>query len=515
MCHDRPMRTSFFPHRRTFIATVLVTVAACSAPASTPDGSALPVDGAPGVDAGVDAASSGEADIATALACGTPRGPFGAGAAGELEMHVLDTTHFPDALCNDGSAPVLYYRPYRGEANRNRWTITLRGGGSCSDAETCAARWCGCSAASPCAHTDYVSGFDLSNMTGGGRRGSPGGGIDSRDPANDNPLADYNQIQFAYCSSDTWIGNARAVHYTTTHPRTGAEVDYVVHFLGDRILAADLDVVRREGVAPLTYTLDGGAVEMPDLDEAEEVVIAGDSAGGVGVVHHLDGIVDLLRAHHVGGGPGPEVVGLIDSAIGPDWQRLDWSASVLAPAGGVTYASAMRIIAGTTQNTGAFHDTSCLAVHASDPELCQDYTHVVRHHVTTPFFVRMGLLDTVISTNFAALGMTDPVLGPLLTPAGVPRTFAVLTQRELRTFPMLTTSAEEHAALTRSPGVFAPGCPRHDTIHDDDQTYGVTIDPTGTDPLAMFDVWRTWRAGSGEVAVVTADASFSDTVCMP
>lgn len=253
---------------------------------------------------------------------------------------------------------------------------------------------------------------------------------------------------------------------------------------------------------------------MPDLDEAEEVVVAGDSAGGIGLVHHLDGIADLLRAHHVGGGGGPEVVGLVDSAVGPDWARLDWSASALAPAGGDTYASAMALIDGSPQNVGAFHDASCLAMHASDPQLCWDPTHVVRHHVTTPFFVRMGLLDPVVSANTAQLGPTDPMLGPLVTSAGVPRVFAILVQRELAMFPMLTSSAEERLALVRAPGVFAPGCPAHDTIHDDGQTYGVTVDPTGTQPLAMFDVWRTWRTGGALTAVLTSDPTLADTTCV-
>lgn len=497
----------------SFAACVTVALVALSGCGSTATPSAsdasLPADAGPGVDAGALA----EADIATALGCGTPPGVVGQAAAGELQLLPIDTTQFPDALCNDGTAPVLYYRPYRGEANRNRWSITLRGGGSCSDAESCAARWCACSPSNPCAHSDYVSGFDLSNMSGGGRRGNPGNGIDSRDAANDNPLADYNQVQLIYCSSDFWIGNARGVHYTTTHPRTGEPVTYTLHFLGDRILAADLDIVRREGVAPLVYTVDGGSVAMPDLDEAEEVVLAGDSAGGVGLVHHLDGIADLLRAHHVGGGGGPEVVGLVDSAVGPEWARLDWSASVFASAGGDTYASAMAMIDGSSLNYGAFHDASCLAMHTSDPQLCWDSTHVVRHHVTTPFFVRMGLLDPVVSGNTAQLGATDPMLGALVTAAGVPRVFAIVLQRELTTFPMLTSSAEEHLALTRAPGVFAPGCPWHDTIHDDGQTYTVTVDPTGTQPLAMFDVWRAWRTGGVPTTAITSDPTLADTMC--
>jgi hypothetical protein len=245
--------------------------------------------------------------------------------------------------------------------------------------------------------------------------------------------------------------------YTTAHPRTGAEVSYVLHFLGDRILAADLDVLRQEGVSGLSYTLDGAATPMPDLDEAIEVVIAGDSAGGVGVVHHLDAIAALLHEHHVGGGGAPEVVGLIDAAIGPDLSRLDWSGSPLAPLGGDTYAGAMRLMAASPQNAGAFSDASCLSLHATNPEVCQDFSHVVRHHITTPFFVRMGLLDVVISAAYSQLGVTDPMLGALVTPAGLPRVFAIVTQRELMALP--TFMGEEAAAITVARACSRPRAP--------------------------------------------------------
>lgn len=453
------------------------------------------------------------ADIAAVLDCGSPIPIGGVANAGELQIHAMDTATFPDALCNDGTPAVLYYRPFRGDpANRTRWAITLRGGGSCSSPETCAARWCACSPGRPCDHTEIRTGFSLDNMSGGGRRGNPGNGIHSRDASHDNPIADYNQVQLVYCSSDLWTGLARSVRMTTTHPRRGDEVTFVAHFLGRAILEADLSVLRQDGAPALLYTVDGGSVAMPDLDEATEVLIAGDSAGGAGVIHNLDAIRALLEENHVGAGT-PLVQGLIDAVVGPDWSRLDWSSSLGAPMGFDTYDEVM-----SNMNTHAWPhdgDLSCGAYHTplGNNAHCLDMSHVIRHHVTTPFFVRMALLDGLISDAYADAGLADPELGPFEdTAMGVPLVFARVLQRELAAFPMLPSTAEEGASMTVAPGVFAPACSNHDTIHEETEVWGVTIDP-GSGPLHLFDVLEPWRRGGTPTSAITMDPMRRDTVC--
>lgn len=474
-------------------------------------------DGGEGEDGGV-----AEADIRETLACGTPAGITGNGQPGELQLHAIDTTTFPDALCNDGSGPVLYYRPHRGDANRDRWVITLRGGGGCSSAATCAARWCSCDSEARCPFAEATTNFSLENMSGGGRRGRAGSGVMLRDGPLDNPIEDYNHVQLIYCSSDQWQGNVRGLTFTTTHPRTGEEVSYTLHFLGQKILEADLTVLRQEGVAPLVYTLDGSAIPMPDLDEAQEVVLVGDSAGGAGVIQQLDAVRDLLRAHHEGcdGGPAcpPEVVGIIDAIVGPDMSRLDFTNFIGAEAGIDTYGEFTSAVEASPANQDASRDTSCLAWHQQNRPgtegECGDLSHVVRHHITSPFFVRMALLDSLISANYEELGLADPVLGPFVDDdQGIPRVFAEVLQEELTDFPGLPTAAEEGEEMSVPPGVFAPACANHDTIHDDNEVFGVTIDPTGSDPTRFFDVYSQWRAGVTPSALLSTDPQRADTVC--
>ncbi|TNF27416.1 MAG: hypothetical protein EP329_19460 [Deltaproteobacteria bacterium] len=474
-----------------------------------------------GADTGVPPA---EANIEAALDCGTPNRVFGQSAAGELQLHEMDTAAFPNALCNDGTPAVLYFRPYQGEANRNRWAITLRGGGGCGGAASCAARWCSCRTAARCPNATSTTNFTADNMSGGGRRGQAGKGLHLRDDGVDNPLAGYNHVQLIYCSSDSWAGRVRGLTFTTDHPITGEEVSYTLNFLGAEILDADLAVLRQDGAPGLVYTVAGASVALPDLDDAVEVVVAGDSAGGAGVIHNLDHIAATLRTHHTGcdGGAScpPEVVGVIDAVVGPAMERLDFTRSAGAEAGIDSFQKYVDLAAAAPANQGGRVDESCRAWHmAHAPETvsaCLDISHVVRNHLTTPFFVRMALLDNLIAGNYEESGVEDPELGPFVRNAnGVPVVFGVVLQRELATFPELPDTAEEGDAITVAPGVFAPACSNHDTIHENTEVYGVTIAPEGAGPYLLFDVFRNWRTGGAPSAVLTQDAQRNDTVCPP
>ncbi len=470
-----------------------------------------------------DAAAPAEANIEQALDCGEPIRVHGTGQAGELQLQEIDNTIFPDALCNDGTPAVVRFRPYRGEANRNRWVISLRGGGSCGGAESCAARWCSCSGvgADRCPFTDNETNFTLDNMSGGGSRSEDTGGIMRRD-GGPNPMQDFNQVELVYCSSDTWIGRSRGVTFTTTHPITGEEVSYTMHFLGASILEAGFSTLRQDGADALRYTLDGGSVPMPDLDEATQVLIAGDSAGGAGVIQNLDRLNELLQENHVGG-DGPEVVGLIDAVTGPEYARLDWSASAGAEQGVDTYEEAIAVI-GADPVRGSFdREDSCVRYHMErDPSSvnqCYDETHILRHHITTPFFVRMALLDSLISSGYEDLGLADPELGPFVSEevapgVRLPIVFGRVLQRELTELPNLLSTAEERDEMTRAPGVFAPACSDHDTIHQDDEVYGVTVEHEGV-PMHLLEVLGNWQLGGDPSALLTMDPMRADTVCAP
>jgi hypothetical protein len=207
------------------------------------------------------------------------------------------------------------------------------------------------------------------------------------------------------------------------------------------------------------------------------------------------------------------VVGLVDAITGPELQPLDFSTSAGADAGVDTYDEYIAATSRSPASTGR-GDESCRTVHAGDAGICTDVSHVVRHHVTTPFFVRMALFDSLISRSYDELGVRDPALGPFsFTDAGIPRTFGLVLRSELGQFPSLPTTAEEGASMSVAPGVFAPACFKHDTIHTDTEVYGVTITTDAGVTLRLFDVFTAWRNGTQPSAVLTSSMTLSDTVC--
>jgi Pectinacetylesterase len=471
-------------------------------------------DAASSADSAASPDASAAPFITEALSCRFTNG-VGMGS-GNMQRHTIDLARFPDALCNDGTGAVLHFRPFRGAANRNKWVIALRGGGTCSSGDSCAARYCGCaperSGRCPAVSAEDRTNFTADNMTNASPPTLVGDGIFLRDgaPSMPNPIEDYNQIRLQYCSSDSWAGTRRDVVVSATHPVTGAAIQYRVHFLGSRILDADIATLRQDGVAALVHPLNGGTT-MPDLDEAEEVIFAGDSAGGGGVINNVDRLHASLRANNTrcSGATCPlRVRAIIDASVGPDRDRLDWSATAAG-----TYENYTRSVSANLDATLGHHgDESCVEWHRSrspgSEVVCADSTHVLRNHVTTPFFVRMALADTLISNNYRSAGVRDPMLGPVTQAV-----FAQLLSRELPTFPMIPMRAEEGAAMTVAPGVFGPGCANHDTLFETDEVFGATVTPAGGAATRLFDVFEPWRANGTARAIVAQ--STTESACPP
>jgi hypothetical protein len=456
---------------------------------------------------------SDNADIATTLLCG-PTLPAGPGGPAEFQRHVVDVAAFPDALCNDGTPATLFFRPYIGAPNRNKWMINLHGGGACQNAETCAARWCNCDPnVNVCPYTTKPTNFNRTTMTNVGPPQKAADGLALRDdPLRPNPYGDYNQIELAYCTSDQWIGTRRAVPMTTVNPRTNAPVTYTINFLGARVLDAHIATLRQAGVAGLSYTIGGGAVAMPDLDEATEVIFTGDSAGGSGVMSNLDYLRTTLEATNAncqGGGACPlAVYGLLDASVGPEIGKLDFG-TYIQPAVR-SYQDYLAGLSALAYSRGSRIDASCEVFHAADPLICNETTHVVRHHITTPFFVRMALFDALNSDSY----YIGPMLrNPDLTPITL-ATYSRTLHDELATFANLSGTAEEGSQFTREPGVFAPACTKHDTIHNTIQTFGTTITPPGGIPRRLIGVFDNWRTGSGTPTnLLTESPTRADTIC--
>ncbi len=429
--------------------------------------------------------------ISEALSCGQ-QGQAGGLANGiELQRFDLDLSVFPDALCNDGSTAVFYFRPFSGPANRDRWLFQLQGGGGCGSGERCAQRWCMIDTA-----------FSLVGMTStvAPAVAINGKGITDRRPA--NPFGNWNHVFIKYCSSDSWRGVSRDVILQTDIE--GPLVDYRIHFLGNRIIDAVLDTLRRDGVSASVYTQGPTPVPMPDLDNATHVILAGASAGGSGVIQNADRVGDYLHANNTAcaGDECPLVFRvLIDSSFAPSLEDLDITTSTFCTDFKICDWQALLAFGTAAHDPNI--DQSCFEWHQTNAPgtewQCDDAGHVIRHHVTTPMFVRMGQKDSLVSSNFINTGYSVPGKGSLDLPL-----FMEIVRDECASLVNIQATAHEGATIPVLPGVFSPRCPKHETLRSSPDTYNAVINDGPTN-LAMFNVFTNWINGSQPSVLITPD----------
>lgn len=181
--------------------------------------------------------------------------------AASLEKVVVQNAAARHAVCNDGTPGVYYFRPGSGEGV-NRWVIFLAGGGFCFSVNTCQLRQIlnpELMTSSDKPATIRVPGL-LSDLKG------------------QNPdFYNANHVAIVYCSSDLFSGNQAASDGTGGYEFRGWNTF--------RAIIGDLK----------------GRNTGPNLKSASEVLLAGTSAGGAGVMVHLDWLASQLPRAKVRG----------------------------------------------------------------------------------------------------------------------------------------------------------------------------------------------------------------------
>ncbi|MGC8550124.1 MAG: pectin acetylesterase-family hydrolase [Acidobacteriaceae bacterium] len=172
----------------------------------------------------------------------------------------VDTTKYPQAICNDGSPAAYVFRPGVGAA-ATRWIISLEGGHDCYDNASCSAR----AANQP--HLISTAGFATNPSSAPSLTG-----MLSSNPSENPDFYDASVVRIAYCSSDDWSGAKSGSGAFNPND------DTTWNFQGHAIVKAVIDdLIANHG-----------------LGQASEIMLTGESAGGLGVYVNANTVAGII-----------------------------------------------------------------------------------------------------------------------------------------------------------------------------------------------------------------------------
>ncbi len=410
-----------------------------------------------------------------------------------LLRRTIDTVLFPDAQCNNGTPAVMYIRPanaaYAGNPIVNpssKWVIFLDGGGGCEDADSCLLeRWC----------SGGGQVFDRAgkmSSSGAAQAINSPGGIFNLVPPTPliNHFADYNHVLVHYCSSDNWIGSGVKAGIVTT---TG--VAYDIEFNGEAIVNAVFGTLQAGATAADALpAANFYATALPDLRDASEIILAGESAGGGGLRHHLDRLREAVILP-VANNPNVVVSGLIDAGAPPFMGGATLTYG--APGAPVNYSDFLLsfrepIVRGFWEADDSALDQSCLSpawapwhiLAGGHPQVCYDTTYTLLNHITTPFFLRQDINDPLGATRYVTWA---------LFPTPDPFWSATFNQQTL--FGSYTPALGGLEPPLASPGVQGPNCGLHVAVQTHKGFYRHTVVAPGLVGLSFHDLFVNWLNG--------------------
>ncbi|MEM7126609.1 MAG: pectin acetylesterase-family hydrolase [Chloroflexota bacterium] len=392
----------------------------------------------------------------------------------------VNTSIYTKAVYNDGTSAIIYVRrALTNSVNADKWHIHLQGGGSCGNGTSCARRWLS-------SRTNFGAG-KMSNRFAP-RRGINGNGILSA--SLQNTFGDWNHVFMYYGSSDSWQGRRGNVlletaWYSGTPPIHNHPSQYLIHFRGADIIDAVIDMLR---TGTITYTTPSGDILMPDLDDAEQVLLSGSSAGGVGVIYNADRIGTFLQTNNQNIA-GLDFRAVVDAAYTRSYATRDYLNTPMCQIRGLCSYDLMmtnewlnvhEALLAPDPITGTVSvEDSCENNESGTEWKCADEVHVLENHVATTLFVRQDLQDSLFAGSYAE------------TDYGSHGDFGLIKEMELRRF---------HADdPTR--GVFGPQCGNHTGMRHETTFFDEDIDGQGT---TFHNLLSNWLISPTSIISVTA-----------
>eukprot|EP01104_Vermistella_antarctica_P010940 TRINITY_DN2976_c0_g1_i1.p1 TRINITY_DN2976_c0_g1~~TRINITY_DN2976_c0_g1_i1.p1 ORF type:complete len:479 (+),score=57.30 TRINITY_DN2976_c0_g1_i1:199-1437(+) len=250
----------------------------------------------------------------------------------------LDTTTFPDAVCNDGSPGAFYFRP---GSNSSRWIIHLQGGFWCWDDYSCSSR----AVQTPALVSS--TGYSPTNPSYIGTNG-----MFSVDPSTNPTFHDANIAYIMYCSSDAWSGAGNnTVNGTLWQFQGRAIIDGVIQTVASSM----------------------------GMDQADDVLFSGCSAGGQGVINSLDYAADLIQTYTKN---DVVVKGVADAG---------WMMAITPLNPAMTYPIIEQFIVGIDLWQG-YPNEMCRLSNPSNPYLCY-ISQYAWPHMQTPVLIQANQYD--------------------------------------------------------------------------------------------------------------------------
>eukprot|EP00117_Sycon_ciliatum_P025550 scpid91484/ scgid21183/ Protein notum homolog len=178
-------------------------------------------------------------------------------ARAEFTRYIFSDTEVGryQARCLDGSPSGFFYE--RGALN-TKWVFYLEGGGLCDSQETCQSR----------SHGSLGSSTKWGESFGGG-------GLLSNEQSENHGFYNWNRIYVPYCGGDLHSGQR-------TQPN-----EWNVYFSGHLTIVAIVKQLRVYG----------------GIDNATDILVSGESAGGIGAFEHVDFFASEFPKAHVRGTP--------------------------------------------------------------------------------------------------------------------------------------------------------------------------------------------------------------------
>uniref|UniRef100_A0A6B2L8H8 Pectin acetylesterase n=1 Tax=Arcella intermedia TaxID=1963864 RepID=A0A6B2L8H8_9EUKA len=196
----------------------------------------------------------------------------------------------------DGSPPLYYFRQ-GGPQSKDKWVIHQQGGAWCTSLDDCYNRSLSRLGSSQPKY-GWQAIMDFATVPGC-QNARWCGGLFLNDPGKNHLTYDWNAVFIVYCDGGSQIGNNQSVTMYQNHR---------LYFDGHRILQAIIE----------------NLVLTQELDEATDIIVGGDSAGGLSTFLHLDEWARRFPSARVTGVPDSGFFMDLNSSPTPFSQDMQW-----------------------------------------------------------------------------------------------------------------------------------------------------------------------------------------------